>query len=56
MHGIQNKLKKERRKHQLSAYNTSSVNLNRSRYPTLLKMLLFCLTFTSNAAYQNMIK
>ena len=34
MHGIQKTLKKERRKHQISAYNTSSVDLNRSRYPT----------------------
>ena len=36
MHGIQMKLKKERRKHQILAYNTSLVNLNRSRYPTTL--------------------
>ena len=34
MHDIQRKLKKERRKHQISAYNTSSVDLDRSRYPT----------------------
>ena len=36
MHGIQRKLKKERRKHQISAYNTSSVDFNISRYPTTL--------------------
>ena len=36
MHGIQKKLNKERRKHQTSAYNTSSVDLNTSRYPTTL--------------------
>ena len=36
MHGIQRKLKKERRKHQISAYDTSSMDLNRSRYPTTL--------------------
>ena len=36
MRGIQKKLKKERRKHQISAYNTSFVDLNRSRYPTTL--------------------
>ena len=40
MHGIQKKLKKERRKHQISAYNTSSVDLNMSRYPTTLNVAI----------------
>ena len=41
--GIQKKLKKER-KHQISAYNTSSVDLNRSRYPTTLdSAILLCI-------------
>ena len=35
MHSIQKKLKKER-KHKISAYNTSYVDVNRSRYPTTL--------------------
>ena len=34
MHGIQKEWKKERRKHQIAAYNASSADLNRSRYPT----------------------
>ena len=33
-------LKKERRKHQISAYNTSSVDLNISRYPTTLNVAI----------------
>ena len=36
MHGVQKKLKKERRKPQISAYNTSSADLSRSRYPSTL--------------------
>ena len=50
MHGIQKKLKKERRKHQISAYNTCSVDLNRSRHPTTLDAAILLYTYTSNAA------
>ena len=40
MHGIQKKLKRERKKHQISLHNTSSVDLNISRYPTSLNVAI----------------
>ena len=49
MHGMQSKLKKERRKYQMSACDISLVDLNNTHTP-LLQMLLFCFSFTSNAA------
>ena len=53
MHGIQKKLKsmkKESTKHQI-AYYTSSVDLNRSGYPSTLDAAIL-LTFISNAAWR----